>query len=159
MSVSGAQRTVCDLQFPSSDEETKAQGCAERSQSFLRPQSWLMTEPKIDLCFPASFYSLLPLFHATSQTRPTEVMSRAYTHKNTPAKGPVPCTEGQESLFTDIYGGYNQAENYIFSIENTKENSPIQTFFLKKKKNRSCSTVTLQSTLFTYHIMSIFFCY
>ena len=29
----------CDLQFPSSDEETKAQGCAERSQSFLRPQS------------------------------------------------------------------------------------------------------------------------
>lgn len=60
---------------------------------------------------------------------------KGITHKNTPAKGPVPCTEGQESLFTDIYGGYNQAANYIFSIENTKEKKihPCKHSFQKKK--------------------------
>ena len=63
-------------------------------------------------------------------------MSRAYTHKNTPAKGPVPCTEGQESLFTDIYGLQSGCKLHIQHRKyKRKENSPMQTFFLKKKKN------------------------
>ena len=112
-----------------------------------------MTEPKIDLCSPASFYNLLPLFHATSQTRPMEVMSRASHTRIHQQRGQFPALRDKKVYSLTFMGDIIRLQITYSAqkIPKKRKFTHVNILFRKKKQKLQYSNLAMYSFYLPYH--------